>query len=67
MKKEKIKLLKINNAVYAKYLIEGNVLYLKMIKKILPDDAGASENYLITTISLIEKKQFSLSAHLNIK
>lgn len=57
----------INNVVYATYLIEDRVLYLKVRKNIIKEDKARSESYLIDLISLIERKKVSYAAYLNTK
>jgi len=61
-----IKELKINDEVYCKYLIEGDVIFLKRIKNIVKGEVGASEEFLIEIISYLENCSFSHSAFLNI-
>lgn len=67
MKKPEIKELVINNIVYAKYSIDGGTLYLKVLKKIIANNAVASEDMIARIISSIERKKFSYMAYLNIK
>lgn len=66
MENEKPKELIIDNVVYAKYLIEEDIVYMKMLKEIIPGDGMASENDLIQKISILEGKKFSHAAYLNI-
>lgn len=63
----KKKELVINNVLYAHYLIENKILYLKIRKNIIKDDKKKSEDYLIDLISLIERKKVAYAAYLNIK
>lgn len=63
----KKKELVINNVLYAHYLIEDQVIYLKIRKNIIKDDKKKSENFLIDLISLIERKKVSYAAYFNIK
>lgn len=57
----------INNVLYANYIIDNQVLYLKIRKNIVRDDKRASEDLLINLISLIERKKIREAAYLNIK
>jgi len=57
----------INGILYADYLIEGGMLFLKMRKNIIGDDAKRSEDLMVEIISGIERKRVKYMAHLNIK
>lgn len=63
----KKKELTINGIVYAQYIIEKDVMWLKVRKDIVPGDRAESENLLIELISLVEKKPIPLVSYLNIK
>lgn len=60
------KTLKINNIIYAHYEIEGDVLFLKMRKQIVPEDDMESEEALATIIGNLENRHFTKLAYLNI-
>lgn len=49
-----IKELKINNTVYAKYIIKGEVIFLEMFKNIIPENRVMSENILVLIAKSIE-------------
>ena len=57
----------INGTLYAHYIIEKEVMWLKVRKDIIPGDKGKSENYLIELISLVERKKIPYVSYLNIK
>lgn len=61
----KKKELTINGTVYAQYIIEKDVMWLKVRKDIVPGDRAESENLLIELISLVEKKSIPLVSYLN--
>lgn len=63
----KKKELVINNVLYAHYLMEKGVLFLKPRKDIVKGDKRKSEDFLIQLISLIERKKIPYVAYLNIK
>lgn len=63
----KRKELVINNVLYAHYLFEKGVLFLKSRKDIIRGDKRKSEDFLVQIISLIEKKKMPYVAYLNIK
>ena len=63
---ENIKELNINGVVYAKYLIENDIIFINVMKNIIKESAGESEDYLIFLISKIEDKQFSMASYLNV-
>ena len=48
VKSEDIKELTINGVLYAKYHMDGDVLFLKVIKYIIPKNEIQSENLLLT-------------------
>lgn len=56
-----MKKLIINGKEYAKYEIEGDILYLKVL-----DEMEPHEDVIISMISIVEKRQFSASAYLNV-
>lgn len=60
-----IKRLIINDILYAVYLIEDDVIYLKMIRKVIPDNALVSENLLIAIVQSIEETKFTRASYLN--
>lgn len=61
-----IKDLIIDGELYAKYQIEDNMLFLKMIIKYYPMNVGKSEDWLVEQISKKEGKQFAMVAYLNV-
>lgn len=61
-----MKELVINSKTYAQYEIEGTTLYIKMTIQIIPGREGASENFLIKIIQLIENVQFQRVSYLNV-
>jgi len=64
---EDIKELTINGVLYAKYEPSGDILFLKMIENIIPDHARESEDCVIALIGLLERKEFTSCAYLNVK
>lgn len=61
-----MKTLTINGDLYAKYEIEGDRLFLKMIKEIIPGNPEKSEDWIITTIQLINSTSFKMVGYLNV-
>ena len=62
-----IKELTINGQLFAKYEIEHNILFLKMIIEIVPGNPKISEDILFNIISnCIEKRKFQGVGYLNI-
>lgn len=62
-----MKQLIINNKLYAKYEMEGAVLFLKMIIPIVKGDERRSEDLLIKIIRSIENVSIHSVAYLNVK
>lgn len=56
----KIEELKVNGETVAKYHMDGDVIYLKILKK------GFSEDIAIATISFLEGREFKHAAYLNV-
>ncbi|NOT36426.1 MAG: hypothetical protein HOP11_03500 [Saprospiraceae bacterium] len=56
----------INGLIYAKYEIDGDTIYIKMIIQVIPESSVASENALIYIIQLIENTIFNKACYLNI-
>jgi hypothetical protein len=63
---EDIKELTINGVLYAKYHMDGDVLFFKHIKNIIPDNDKDSEDCATSIIGLIEQREFTSLAFLNI-
>lgn len=63
----KIKELNINGIVYAKYQVGDSILFLKVVKQIIPKNEFESENFLVKVISSVEKKKFQYMSYLNLK
>lgn len=61
-----IKDLVINGTLYAKYTMDAGLLFLKVIKNIIPDNEGHSEDYFQGLISLIEERSFKGIAYFNV-
>jgi hypothetical protein len=63
-----MKRLMINDVCYAKYELDGERLFLKMIRQIIPgkDNVGDSENLLVYIIQSIENKKFKYVGFLNV-
>ena len=59
--------LTINNVVYAHYVIEGEMLHIKVREQLIPNDKQKNEDLLIELIGFIEKKKLPYAAYLNIK
>lgn len=66
LKAEDIKTLTINGKEYAKYNIDMNILFIKVLINIVPNNTGESEDYLASLIGLIEEKNFTGLSFLNI-
>lgn len=62
----KTKSLVINGVTYAKYEIEGDLIFLKVVKDIVLGNETASEDIIISIIELVEKKKITRSAYLNV-
>ena len=56
----------INGIEYAKYEMDGDKIYLKMINRIGEGSPIDSENALIQIIQLVEKRRFKLVGYLNV-
>lgn len=61
-----VKTLTINRVDYAKYDFKNGLLFLKVLKNIVPDNEGASEDVLSQIIQLIEKTKVKGLSYLNI-
>lgn len=61
----KKKELVINGVLYAHYIFEKDVMWLKVRKDIVPGDRAESENLIIELISLVEKKKVPIVSYLN--
>jgi hypothetical protein len=61
-----IKELKINDIFFAKYEIERDILFLKVYKTIGCLSLAETENFFCSIISVIENKNFTGLAYLNI-
>ncbi len=61
-----IKTLTINGVMYAKYLMEGDLLYLNVNKATSPNNVAQFEDFIADIVSLIERKKFKGLAYLNI-
>lgn len=62
-----MKELNINGQVFAKYEIEGDALFLKMIIPIVKDNARESEDILIFIIQQIESVELKSISYLNVE
>ena len=56
----------INNVLYAKYILEGNHVFLKMIQEVEPESAQKSEDWLIMVIQGIEHTKIEKASYLNV-
>lgn len=56
----------INGTLFAKYKIEGDTIFMKIIKNIIYNDPEKSEDVLIYIICLYENKKFKTVSYLNI-
>lgn len=66
MDTNEIKILVIDDIEQAKYLIEGNRIYIKVLGKDGDKHNGALEDCLISIIEDIEKTKITLASYLNI-
>lgn len=55
----------INDIVFAEYIIEDDIIYLKMIRKVIPENDLVSENLLISIVQSVENATFTRAAYLN--
>lgn len=56
----------INGVVYAKYDLDKGVCFIKVIKPIIENDIGNSEEFCVAIISNIEEEEIKLTGYLNI-
>lgn len=60
-----IKKLKINDIVYAEYLIEDGTIHMKMIRPIIEGNDNVSENVLMAIIQSLDDTGFVRAGYLN--
>lgn len=60
------KSLTINGITYAKYELDGDTIYLKVIKLIFDGNESQSEDFIIEIISAIEKRKITKAGFLNV-
>ena len=56
----------INGKVYAKYEMDGTMLYLKMIIHMIKGDPIESENLLVKIIHSVEDRHITSVSYLNV-
>lgn len=66
MKETPIKDLTINGITYAKYTIDGEILFIKVLIPFIKSDVGKTEDLLHLLICNIEKVYCNKMAYLNI-
>lgn len=62
----KTKLLIINSVTYAKYQMDEDVLYMKVVTVLVPESSQENEDLLLHLIQLVEKRKFLTAAYLNV-
>lgn len=58
--------LTINGKIFAKYILEGNHLFLKRLISIIPYDDGQSEELLALIIGSCERVEIERLSYLNV-
>jgi len=56
----------INGKVFAKYELEENHIFIKVIIEIFPGNKGLSEDWLVKIISTVEDNELNMVSYLNI-